>query len=231
MEIENHPKEKKHHLWIIMIMIFASILFFLIYTSFYNPNLTNRITGNVIRGSTTNLIEIDATLSSPEILSVKGDIEKIDLRSQKGNLVVGKESFDLNKASIVIDNFSGEISFNKNDITKLNGKASKVFIEGIPITSSSAIKIYFEEESEYSYLKLNNFYLNSLSYKTSGIVKLNNEKVTINLEDEIFKIEKFQGDLEIRGDEFKLRGLIKKSNLGFIDVRAVSSKENNNSEN
>jgi len=223
-------KPKRHHFWVISIAIFLGIFFFLFYTSFYDSGLTGRITGGVIGigSSNTNLIEIDATITSPEVLQIDGKIGKIDLRIESGKLFVGKESFELDGASIVIDNFDGDITFDNKSITKFNGKASRIFVEGIPITSDSDIRVYFEEEVGYSFLKLNDFYLSSLSYETSGIVKLNGEKAIINLEDEIFRVEKFQGDLEIRGDRFKLKGLVKKSNLGIIDVRGIPEKKEDN---
>ena len=213
---------------LIISVLFLGISFFLIYTSFYNPGLGNSITGNTILGDKTeeNLIEIDSTLTPPEEIKVNEKIEKIELKIEKTDkFFVGKERFDLNKASIIIDNFEGKIYFNKRNITEFNGKAKKVFVEGIPITGNPYLKVRFEGEVNYNYLKLNNFYLNSLSYITSGIVRLNNEKVIVNLENENFKIEKFQGNLEIKGNRFKLKGLVKKSNLGFINVKAVKSKE------
>jgi len=221
-----NDEKKNHHIWLTISLFFLGILFFLIYTSFYNPSLGDSITGNVISNNKLNLIEIDSTLTSPEKIKVKGKIGKIDLRTGDPNVFfVGKERFDLDKVSIIIDDFDGDVNFNKKNITKFNGKASKIFIEGIPITSDSEIKVYFEGEFKYNYLKLNNFYLNSLSYVTSGIVKLNDDKAIINLDNENFKIEKFQGDLEIRDNRFKLKGVVKRSNLGFINVKAVESKE------
>lgn len=232
-QIIEHEGKKKHHFWLIISVLFLAISFFLIYTSFYNPSLGNSITGNIIRGDKTeeNLIEIDSTLTPPEEIKLNSKIEKIELKIEKTDkFFVGKERFDLNKASIVIDDFDGKINFNKKSITEFNGKAKKIFVEGIPITGNPDLKVYFEGEVDYNYLKLNNFYINSLAYITSGIVRLNNEKVIISLEDENFKIEKFWGDLEIRGDRFKLKGLVKESNLGFIDVKATT-KENKTSKN
>ena len=108
----------------------------------------------------------------------------------------------------------------------------KIFVEGIPITGDSSIKIYSDKELRYNYLKLNNLYLNSLDYETSGIIKLNNGKVIVELNQEEFKISKFKGNLEIRNNIFKIEGLIKKTNLGIVDVKAVSKKtKSNNSKN
>lgn len=218
--VVHKPKENKHRVWVTIFVIFAGIVGFLVYTSFFNLGFKGGISGNVIKNNYNGVIEIDSSLTPPEKLEINGKIEKIELKTGIGYFFIGNEKFDLNRASIVIDNYKGKISFNKNKITKLRGRASRVFVQGIPITSSSDMKIYFDKEFDYSYLKLSNFHLNSLSYKTSGLVKLNRGKVVVNLDDEDFKIEDFQGDLEIRRNNFKIKGEIKKSNLGFINIKA-----------
>ena len=234
MEFETYKKPKKNNFWLIVILIFIGILGFLIYTSFYNPELGKSvysITGNVIGfNNDKDSIKINAILTSPEKIRVNGKIEKIELKIL-GDFIIGKENFDLNEASVVIDEFDGWIISGKNNLTA-NGNAKKVFVEGIPInpiTDKSDIKVIFD--NDYNYLKLTNFYLDSFSYKTSGSVKLNNEKAIINLEKENFKIENFRGNLEIAGNRFELNGEISKSNLGFIDIKAgtIKNKDTNNS--
>ncbi len=220
------PRERKQHTLLILSAVFVGILFFLIYTSFYNPGFKKSITGNIIKGSSSGgTIEIEATLLSPDELEIDGDVGKIELRIFGGNFFVGRERFELGKASIIIDDFEGEISFNGDNVSRLDGQASKVFVEGIPITSESDMKVYFNEGFKYNFLKLNDFYLDSLSYQTSGIVKLNGGKVMVDLDDEEFRIKKFQGDLSLKKDKVKLNGVVSESNLGFIDIKAVPRKE------
>lgn len=231
MEIETYGKPKKNNFWLIVTLIFIVILGFLVYTSFYNPELgrsISSVTGNVIgfnddKGS----IEINAILTSPEKIKVSGKIEKIELKIL-GDFIIGKENFDLDGASVVIDEFDGWIISGKKNLTA-NGNAKKIFVEGIPITSKSDVKVIFD--NDYNYLKLTNFYLDSFSYKTSGTVRLNNEKAIINLENDNFKIENFRGNLEIAGNRFKLNGEISESNLGFIDIKAgtLKNKDSNSS--
>ena len=58
-----NDEKKNHHIWLMISVFFLGILFFLIYTSFYNPSLGNSITGNIISNNKQNLIEIDSTLT------------------------------------------------------------------------------------------------------------------------------------------------------------------------
>ncbi len=219
-----YQKRKKHHLGLYVFLIFLLIIGYLFYTSFYNPEL-GKITANIIKNTakSSNSIKIEAGLSSPEKISINGKIEKIELSADSGYFLVGKEKFELKKSSIVIENYNGELDFGKNSITRLKGKSNKIFFNGIPITGSPEIKISLEN-SDYNYLKLTNFYLSSLNYKASGIVRIDNEKVLIKLDNDDFKIEDFSGNLNIRGDKLEMNGEIKRSNLGHIDIRAKTDK-------
>lgn len=211
-------RRKKHHPWLFIFIAFIGILGFLFYTSFYNPDLKKTITGGIIKDASGE-IGIEALLSAIDNLKINGDIEKIELKIKNKGFFIGKEKFELNEASLVIEDYDGLLAFNKSYIT-INGRAEKVFVEGIPITSSGDMKILIEN-ADYNYARAKNFYLDNLYYMASGTVKLNNEKVLINLENEDFKIEKFRGDLESRKDSFKLKGIVKKTNLGFIDVKPI----------
>lgn len=215
--ILDDKKKKKSGFWPIIIILFVAFIGFLVYnySNFKNPS------GNIVKDGIN--IDIDSILTPPDNLEIDSSIEKIELKTVSGGFFVGNDKFDLDKASLVIDNYNGKIILIKNKISMLEGTASKVFVQGIPITSSSDMKIYFEK-ADYSYLKLNNFYLASLNYKTSGIVKLNKGKAVINLYNENIKLEGFQGDLESRGNSFKIKGEIENSNLGLIDVKANLEK-------
>lgn len=225
--IDQKRTHKKSRIWVFVFLVFFGVLGFLIYTSFYNPSFAKSITGNIIRDSG-GTINIDAVLTPSEKLDINSKVDKIELKISSGNFFVGKEELKLNKASIVIDGFNGRIIFNKNSIENLDGKAESVFVEGIPITSSSNMKVLLEN-SDFGFLKIHNFHLDSLNYRASGTVKLNNGKVLVNLNGEDFKIEEFQGDLELVRDRLKLNGIIKKSNLGFIDIKATKNIENKTS--
>jgi len=220
-QLIHRQKKSKHHIWMTLILIFAGILGFLVYTSFYNPDLGFSLTGNVIQENFDETgIKISTHVEPPEEMTIKTEIEKLEIKIQEtGSLTIGKENFELKKASLILDNFNGKISFNKDEIIELDGKASKVFVDGIPISNKDKLEINIQN-SKYSFLKLNNFYLDSLSYITSGRIKLNNEKAIINIDNEEFKIKKFRGTLEINSQELRLNGYADESNLGTIDVRS-----------
>lgn len=207
------PKGKKR--WMMMLIgVFLFIFLFVFYTSFVNPNFGN-VTGNVIsEPGVVNGISVLVNLDVPENFKVDTRMDKIDMKVN-GNFYVDDKKYDLESASVVIDNFNGEVSFTDDNVV-VDGKATKIFIEGIPI--SGKIKVKFD--NEYSYLKLGNFYTSSFSYDASGIVRLDDEKVAVNLDDELFKVKKFTGDLEKRGKSFRLTGIAQEAQAGSIKISA-----------
>ena len=224
----NEKKSSHHHLVLIIILIFIGILGFIIYTSFFNPDLAPSFTGNIIKNSydkisknnLENLNEINANLNIPDLFEINTPIEKIKIKTnQLVNLSFGDEKIELKeKSSIIIDNFNGLLNLNSKKINSLNGKASKIFVEGIPIAqaSGSETKISFEQALDYDYIELENFYLKSLNYIASGIIKIDNNKIVIRLDKERIEITNFKGNLKINKNNFELNGLIENSNLNKL---------------
>ena len=207
-------KKKRKINWIVMLVgIFVFVLMFLLYTSFFNSSFA-QITGNVIKGEVISGVSIQVNLDAPESFKVDSRIDKVDMKIKGGFLVDGKR-YDLESSSVVIDNFDGEVSFNDKNVV-VDGKATKIFIEGIPISGKFKVKF----DNEYSYLRLRNLYLKSFNYKASGTVRLDDKKVVVNLDDEMFNIKKFYGDLEKRGKTFKLSGFVDEANAGLISIKA-----------
>jgi hypothetical protein len=207
-------KKKRKINWIVMLVgIFVFVLMFLLYTSFFNSSF-GQITGNVIKEEVISGVSIQVNLDAPESFKVDSRIDKVDMKINGGFLVDGKR-YDLESSSVVIDNFDGEVSFDDENVV-VDGKATKIFIEGIPISGKFKVKF----DNEYSYLKLGNLYLKSFNYETSGIVRLDDEKVVVNLNDERFNVKKFYGDLEKRGKKFKLSGFVDEASAGLISIKA-----------
>ena len=214
-----HYKEKKNHIWLYITLIFLGIFIFLIYTSFYNPDLPKTLTGNIIKNNNNinfaNLIVIEANLGVPENLLINSKMNKLSFRiTNPTDLNVGKQKISLDdKTSIIVDNFDGKFIINSKNIKQLSGKGSKIFINGLPIDdiSGSDFKISFEDSFGYSFLELNQFSTNSISYLTSGVIGINNNKIIVRLKNENSNINKFQGDLEINRNTLKLRGYADKS--------------------
>tara|TARA_Y100000310_G_scaffold326190_1_gene390763 strand:+ start:1988 stop:2674 length:687 start_codon:yes stop_codon:yes gene_type:complete len=212
-------KPKRKHRWTIMLVgVFLFIFLFLLYTSFFNPNF-GQITGNVIKENVVGGVPIQVNLQSPESFEVDGRMDKVDMKVD-GSFFVDEKRYDLESASVVIDNFNGEVSFDEKRVV-VDGKATKIFIEGIPITGKISVKF----DNQYSYLKLGNFYLKNFEYSASGIVRLQDEKVVVNLEDDLFKVKKFYGDLEKRGNTFRLSGFADEASAGLITVKASDTEK------
>ncbi len=219
----------KHHITLILFLIFVGIIGFIIYSSMhpdFSKNLSTTITGDTIK-STEKSIFIDTLMIPPESLNIESagkikikaiDPHSLNLNSQKFDLS------DKSRASIVIENFNGNLILNKREITSLDGTANKIFIEGIPVLSKSNMRISLDESIQHSYLKLENTNIKSLSYSTSGKISLNHGKVIVNLENEEIDIKNFKGDLELR-DKIKLTGDVGKSNLlGFLELTPNSKR-------
>jgi len=207
-------KPKRKHRWMLMLVgTFLFIFLFIFYTSFVNPNFGKTITGNVISDNAASGVSVNANLNPPENFLVDSKIDKIDMKV-KGAFSVDGKIYDISSASVVIDNFDGKVSFTDEKLI-VDGKTNKIFIEGIPI--SGKIEVNFD--NKYSYLKLSNFYMSSFGYPASGIVRLQDDRVAVNLKSEAFRVKKFNGDLEKRGKIFRLDGFAEEAQAGLINVK------------
>ena len=233
-EFYGKPHNKKHHLkkhWLIITVgIFFLILSLLIYTSFYGnlPLTGNNIFGSIMKSNeSAGNIEFDANLKVPSLLEIKGEFEKVELiGSSNSYLHVGDQKFYLGNVKqnfLIFENYDGKISFDSKNILELNGKSSRVTINGISVTpdSKDTAKISINDSFHYDSLEVNNeVSISELSYETSGIVKLNNQDKIFNLKDEEITISNFQGDLLIENNEFILKGYIKGLNIiGDLNIR------------
>ncbi|MBS3079961.1 hypothetical protein J4221_00655 [Candidatus Pacearchaeota archaeon] len=212
-EIVEGEKSKSHHFWLYLTILFLVILSFLIYTSFYNPSFsskfTGKITGNIIsnKNSFNNII---AKLDVPGHLVIDSSIDKISIKtSEPLNIVIGDQKAELKKqSSLVINDFKGKIILEKQKLTKLDGNAQEIFIDGIPMTrkSGSSIPISIEKNVTFYYLELKNTRINTINYIASGDLDINNGKVTINLKNEKLKIDSYEGDFLVNKNVLSING-------------------------
>ncbi len=221
---------KKYHKKIIIFTIFLLIVFLLVYFAFFKGS-SNSIIGWIAKESngTQNSVQISVDLTLPSALSFESNMDRIEIKTEGSNnfLYIEKNKFDLaklEKIDIIINNYNGKISFDAERILELDGKATEVLVNGVSIIpqSDSRMKVYFDDDFMYKYLKINNVFIDSLSYTTSGIIKTNQDKMIINIDNEDIKIKKFQGDLEVEKNHFKLDGYAKKLNVvGTLDISAT----------
>lgn len=224
-EIIKDEGSKHHHFWLFIFIIFLGILGFILYTSYYNNEfvggITGKITDNIIKNNKTSKnFKINAELSVPENIKINSIVKKFSVKiNDPLDISIGNQNIHLNKdSSLIIDDFDGEFSIKSNKISELKGNTAQIFINGIPIKKKSgSTNIVIEKEFHYNYLELKEVYIKSLSYPTSGDLRINSGKITIKLNNENFNINNFNGNIEINKGLLRLSGFIDDFDLdGYI---------------
>lgn len=210
-----HHSKYKYHLAIAG--LFCFILLTLILTSFKGISLT----GNAIKTGGYNSSEsilIFAEMEDLPILSLDQNIQSLIIRGVPNSyLHIGNEKVPLKGTdnSIELKNYEGKISFDEKNIFKLEGKVSKLSINGLSIVphSDDLVKIYFDEEVSYDYLEIKrNIFIKKLNYIARGKITLD-KKTIIELNRDNLIIEKFYGDIEIRNNKAILQGNIEELDI------------------
>ncbi len=221
---ELDKKKPKSRLVLTLVFIFFGITGFLVYTSFFNPELGESLTGKVIKNNqqkTTveDAADIYAVLEAPSKLELKPIATKLSIRIEKQtNLYVGNQKIEIpNKASIILDDFDGEIKIESRTIRELKGKSSKILVDGLPITQKSGSDNNINLESgPFEFLQITDFFISSLSYTTSGKININQDKIIITLDKEEFRIKDFKGNMDLTKNNLKLNGVIEKESVDKI---------------
>jgi len=230
----NHPdprmnivEHKKNNGKLFFYLAFFIILMLLLYFAFFSVSESSAITGNVLKDvDEKDLLHVSSIMDAPDNLNIKSSMDKLSLRVKAPfNFYIGDQRFEISEektsASIIMSDFKGNLIIDSGIILELDGEASTIFVDGNPISSGSdSMRVYTKENFKYTYLKLTNVGIKSLSYVTSGILKLNQDKMIINLDNESINLHNFQGDLELKSGILKLDGLTEESNvLGALDIR------------
>ncbi len=119
---------------------------------------------------------------------------------------------------MIIEGFEGELSATPKNISKLEGGITKIYINGISITPAKKTEVSFENNFEYSFLKITNLQT-SLEYVASGDVSLYEGKIKIKLDNEKIILNNFEGNLEL-SKELTLTGVIPDSDVkNFMEFK------------
>ncbi|MBC8435230.1 hypothetical protein H8D91_01885 [archaeon] len=170
------------------------------------------ITGNIISfGKPVGGLEMSTDL---EILpmDIKGDYEGISiLTSQIGTINIGGEEVILEREinEIYLEDFSGRISLDKDNIYILDGKTHSIKINGLKINQGiKNTKILLPSEIQYSLLSIDSeIYLKNLAYNsTTSNIKLGED--TITLKDNYLEIKGLIAKLRIRDKRLFVSGTI-----------------------
>ncbi|MBS3070994.1 hypothetical protein J4407_01690 [Candidatus Pacearchaeota archaeon] len=234
MEIEyikkEHGRHRSNHHWkFLVFVIFLGVFSFVIYTSFYGDF---DFTGNIIQGSDSSQeeksIQFQADLTIPQ-LSIEGNFDRIELRGNSGSfLQVGDQRFYLGNVTnnyITLNEYDGEIAFNEEKISVIEGKATGVIINGILVTSQTkeTTKITFENSLSYDLLEMGNeVSIKKISYVTSGLINVEDGKNAFVVNEEQVTINDFKGSIQISNKKFRLDGQI--SDLEILGNKNVNIK-------
>lgn len=171
------------------------------------------LTGQSVKEVPNNSPTIDTDLTIPD-LSLNQEIKRIELTgASEAVLLVDNAQFDLSQlpeSTITISNFDGKINLDDKGISNLDGKATKVLVNDLPITpkSKNTIKISINKKAQYSSLLLEDIFIDKLSYKTIGTISLDSGKTTTTINNDQVKITNFKGNINIAENKLNMNGRV-----------------------
>ena len=195
-----------------VIAVFAIIFF-----------VSGSLTGNTAVGQIIgpeNGIRIQAALTQPDI-TVNGEISQVEIigSSPSNIFYAGDQKFDLrdlNNVRIIIVDYTGDVSLVPFNNLRLNGRASRVLVNDVIISApadNKKIQVRLTENFPYDILRIKGVAFNSLLYKSSGKIDLNNGKFKLNVLDEEIQLGNFAGNFDVISNEFKLDGYTDKLSI------------------
>jgi hypothetical protein len=205
----HHQRKRFHHLkYLLGILVFILVVGGILFTTVYDGKL---ITGDIVRNlNLNNSFEISSETNIPN-LKISGNYEEISIGLLPGQeIILGNKKISLEKEanSLVLREFSGEISFNENYMSILKGKVSEAYINGILIKEESdkQMKISPVYELKYKSLEIKEINLKELNFVCSGIVNIEGD--TYNLEEEKLIIKNLLGNIQILEKKLSLDGIV-----------------------
>lgn len=215
---EYYGKAKNGKRFFVYSLIFIVLLGFLVFFFLGNPSFT----GDAINSlQENNTLKIQSSLTVPS-LSLNGDYKEITFSSRQGSLTVDnkKVSFEGSDNKVIIKDFNGNFGFKEGKITSLDGKASEIIINSVPISlvDGGEIKVVLNSEISYKSIGIKEgAYIKNLEYVSSGQMNVGENTIKINLEKVTLK--NYLGSLIVSGETFTLDGIIE-----FVKVEGNSRR-------
>jgi antitoxin component YwqK of YwqJK toxin-antitoxin module len=207
---------KKMMLFLVFFLLIGVILFTTVFKDVSFKGISfGDITGRVVfwGGDTSNYVGVSMELIPPE-LNLNGNHQKIIIKGTSNSpLIVGRHQYFLKEAGpseIILGDFSGKISINKESITPLEGSVSKITINGVLISDIKGknIKISIDSPIYYDSIEFKDeIHLKKLEYITMGTLTWG-EKNYIKLENEKIDIRNFIGIINFRENQMHLKGIV-----------------------
>lgn len=199
----------------VIFILFIIVLGIIIYTSFFNSNLTDiNITGDFLNSETnpneSSEIKANLTIDSLELDGVFKEV--VFTSASQINVKLGKSNFKTkNGSQIILENYDGEILFTPEKIIELDGDADKIETAGGSYADETDVVI---ENLEYEDLKIESVYIRKFEKPVSGIVDV--EGTYSDVKDKVLLIKKFQGDVSAKGlnNTIDFSGIAEKVKIG-----------------
>jgi len=137
-------------------------------------------------------------------IETKQNIQRISIEvtGSSSKFFVGADGVtdlsSVSKAKIVMDDFSGYISFDGSSLLGLKGTVSKLSINGLPTAAAdSEIKVRIEEPMMYEFLEIAGISLKRYEVEQeTGKLSINEGKVSLEITAEPFYVGDFFGTLK-----------------------------------
>ena len=209
----------------IMFFAFILVLGFILWVAF-SGNLG--ITGNTVRLPTSdNSFPLSLETNVPEI-KLAGDYAKISMDVFSGqDLMLDGKRISLSKLSnsLILEGFSGKIGFNENLITLLDGKVSKIFIDGVPIANEKGALMRISSDSEIRHSSVafdSDIYLKELKYVGYGVVYVSPSAINLNADSILIK--NLFGKISIKDDKLFFDGTASDLSINGNDKKISISR-------
>ena len=226
----SYKKKKTFNKKTIVFFGFLIVISIIIFTTLYSNNslIGNVILGNAISSTNqNNSIIISSELTIPN-LSFKGEYSEIKILSDSETTIyLGEKSFildELKENKIILKEFSGTIKIEKDGIL-LDGKASEVNLNNLPIKERNNKKIKINGDSKIPYNLIEfkeSLFLKEIDYVSSGILFIGEKNPDkIILDEDSLIISNYFGKLKIYDDTLFLKGSAKDIKI-MGDMKTIS---------
>ncbi|MCR4327829.1 MAG: hypothetical protein NUV46_04595 [Nanoarchaeota archaeon] len=215
---EYYGKKKSHKKFFIFLFIFFALVTVVAFLALRDFNFTGEAVNSFVENET---LDFQASLSIPEV-NLNVNYKEVIFSSRQGSLYIDNKKILLDGSDnkVVLKGFSGIFKFDEDEIIKLDGKASEVVINSVPIslTDGGNIKVSSSSPIDYNSIEIKEgAYINNLVYITSGqiligenLVKIKSEKVTLG---------DYFGSLKASGNVLTLDGRV-----ALVKVEGISRK-------
>jgi hypothetical protein len=214
---KKHRFGKKTFFFLSFLLVVGIVLF----STFYSGSITGKTISSL---NQTNLLNIQTSFSFPEI-NLKGEYTEVIFSVDKNTIIsLDNKQVSLTEPNnqIILKNFKGNVDLNENYIEKLDGRASEIIINNVPINLKSGKKIYFvlSPNSNYDSLEIKEeVYLKDFSFETTGSINFGSDYLNLNSENVQFK--NYIGSFKIQDKKLILQGFVESLKIEG-DLRKIS---------